>query len=66
MYSMTKPITSAAALILYEQGKFLLNDPLHVYLPEFEHMTYQKQRADGSYEILQSSRPVRIRDLFAI
>jgi len=32
--SMTKPITSVAAMILYEDGKFLLDDPISNYLPE--------------------------------
>lgn len=38
MFSMTKPITCVAMMQLYEQGKFLLSDPVSVYLPEFEHM----------------------------
>ncbi len=35
IYSMTKPITSVAALCLYEQGKFQLDDPLSKFLPTF-------------------------------
>lgn len=35
-YSMTRQITSAAVLMLYEQGKFQFNDPIKQYLPEFE------------------------------
>ena len=38
IYSMSKPITSAALLTLYEQGKFQLDDPLEKYLPEFRDM----------------------------
>ena len=38
IYSMTKPVTVTAALQLYEQGKFLLNDPVAEYLPEFKEM----------------------------
>ena len=38
IYSMTKPITVVATLILYEQGRFLLSDPLSRYLPEFDKM----------------------------
>src|SRR5690606_109482 len=34
LYSMTKPVTSVALLILYEEGKFQLDDPLADYLPE--------------------------------
>jgi CubicO group peptidase (beta-lactamase class C family) len=38
IYSMTKPITSVAAMMLYEQGAFQLNDPISQYLPEFADM----------------------------
>ena len=33
---MTKPITSVAVMMLYEEGKFLLDDPVSKYLPEFK------------------------------
>ncbi len=36
IYSMTREVTSAAVLQLYEQGKFQLDDPIKLYLPEFE------------------------------
>lgn len=36
IYSMTKPLTSVAALILMEEGKLQLSDPVHKFLPEFE------------------------------
>jgi CubicO group peptidase (beta-lactamase class C family) len=36
--SMTKPITSLATLMLYEEGKFQLTDPLSTYIPEFKNM----------------------------
>lgn len=35
LYSMTKPVTTVAALMLFEQGKFQLDDPVHWYLPAF-------------------------------
>ena len=35
IYSMTKPIVSVAAMMLWEEGRFLLNDPIAKYLPEF-------------------------------
>jgi CubicO group peptidase (beta-lactamase class C family) len=34
--SMTKPITSVAVMMLYEEGRFLLDDPISRYLPEFK------------------------------
>ena len=36
LYSMSKPITTVAALMLYEEGHFVLDDPVAKYLPEFE------------------------------
>lgn len=36
IYSMTKPVTSVAAMMLYEEGCFQLDDPVHKYLPEFK------------------------------
>ena len=38
MYSMTKPITGVAVMILYEEGKFFLTDPISKYLPELANM----------------------------
>ena len=38
MYSMTKPITGVAVMILYEEGKFALSDPVSKYLPELANM----------------------------
>lgn len=39
IYSMTKPITATAAMQLYEQGKFHMNDPVHKFIPEFKDLT---------------------------
>jgi len=38
IYSMTKPVTGVALMILYEEGKFRLADPVEKYLPEFENL----------------------------
>jgi CubicO group peptidase (beta-lactamase class C family) len=37
-YSMTKPVTGVAMMILYEQGKWLPNDPISKYIPEFKNL----------------------------
>lgn len=39
IYSMTKPITAVAALMLYEEGRFLLSDPITDFVPELRHLT---------------------------
>ena len=40
--SMTKPIVSVALMMLYEEGKFKLNDPVYKYIPEFKNLTVKK------------------------
>ena len=61
IYSCSKVATVTAALQLYEQGKFLLSDPLYEYLPEFKKM-YVK---DGD-RIKAAENPITIRDLFTM
>lgn len=51
IYSMSKPITSVAALISMEQGKYRLDDPIGKYLPEMQ-------------RIYEPARPISVRDLF--
>ncbi len=46
IFSMTKMLTCTAALKLYEQGKYKLNDPVAKYLPEFEKMTISNTAID--------------------
>ena len=38
IYSMTKPVTGVAMMMLYEEGKFDLDDPVSMYVPEFENL----------------------------
>jgi CubicO group peptidase (beta-lactamase class C family) len=45
--SMTKPIITVAFMMLFEEGHFLLNDPLSKYLPEFKNMRVIKNIEDG-------------------
>ncbi|HVS13139.1 MAG TPA: serine hydrolase domain-containing protein [Thermoanaerobaculia bacterium] len=68
IYSMTKPITSVAVMMLYEEGRFALNDPLERHLPEFADMKVMEEvEAEGSGEAEWTSRDARrkitIRDL---
>jgi CubicO group peptidase (beta-lactamase class C family) len=51
LYSMTKPVTSVALLMLYEEGKFHLNDPLDKYLPAFASMKVYTGEQGGKPKI---------------
>jgi CubicO group peptidase (beta-lactamase class C family) len=68
IYSMTKPITSVAVMMLYEEGKFQLNDPVAKYLPEFAKMRVGIEERDPqtgklTLKTVPAKRPVTIRDL---
>ncbi len=46
IFSMTKMLTCTAALQLYERGKYMMDDPIHRYLPEFERMRITEDALD--------------------
>jgi CubicO group peptidase (beta-lactamase class C family) len=61
--SMTKPITSVAAMMLYEEGKFLLDDSVSKYLPEFKNPKVLVKRAGGEPYSIPATKEITIRDL---
>ena len=63
--SMTKPITSVAVMMLYEEGHFRLNDPIGSYLPELRSLSVLEvtDPATDAYEVVPSERAVTIRHL---
>lgn len=66
--SMTKPLTSTAIMLLYEEGKLLLSDPVSKYIPEFQNQKVLKALPDGSkfeYKLIPPKREVTIRDLLS-
>ena len=61
--SMTKPITTVAAMMLYEEGKFLLDDPVSKYLPEFKDMKVLVKPAEGPRYTIPATKEITVRDL---
>ena len=61
IYSCSKPITCAAALLLYEKGLYGLDDKLSDYMPEFAEMYIEK---DGT--LVKAETPITIRHLFTM
>lgn len=61
--SQSKALTSVGVMILQEQGKLLLTDPVGKYLPEFNETTVAVPREGGGYDVVKAKRPVTIRDL---
>lgn len=63
IYSMTKPITSVATLMLYEQGHFQLNDPVEKYIPAFKDMRVYVSGNDPNFVTAPVENLMTIRDL---
>ena len=67
IYSMTKPITSVAAMMLFVEGKLALGDPVAKYIPAFKDVKVgvEKPGADGkpTLELVASKRPMTVQDL---
>jgi CubicO group peptidase (beta-lactamase class C family) len=68
IYSMTKPITSVAAMTLWEQGKFQLDDPVSKYISSFENVKVgiiEDQSSGFPFVLENPKREVSVRDLFS-
>ncbi|WP_448518851.1 serine hydrolase domain-containing protein [Rhodoflexus sp.] len=65
--SMSKAITSVAVMMLYEEGRFLLDDPVSDFIPEFKNPKVLKQlilnRRDTSFTAVPAKREITIRHL---
>lgn len=66
LWSCSKPITCTLALMLYEKGLYLLNDPLYDYMPEFRDMWVEVKDTDGTTHLEKAKNPIRVRDLFTM
>jgi CubicO group peptidase (beta-lactamase class C family) len=62
-YSMTKPITAVAVMILYEQGLFQLDDPISAFIPAFRDMTVYRSGPVENPITEPAARPITIQNL---
>jgi len=60
IYSMTKPVTSVAAMILYEEGAFELSDPVSNFIPAFADVRVYAGGSDQRQVTVPAAEPVRI------
>lgn len=63
IYSMTKPIVSVGAMMLVEEGRLLLSDPVAKYVPELKDLRVGVER-DGKLETVAATRQPTVQDLF--
>ena len=66
IYSMTKPITGVALMMLYEEGKWRLNDPVSRYIPGFADLqVHDGDRANGEPRLVDAARPMTMAELMS-
>lgn len=61
--SMTKPVTALAVMMLQEEGKLSIEDPVSKYLPEFKGQMLLKEKTAAQTVLVKPSRPITIKDL---
>ena len=63
IYSMSKPVTTVAAMILYEEGRLKLDDPVSKYIPQFEGLKVITEPRDEQVATVPAEREMTVRDL---
>jgi CubicO group peptidase (beta-lactamase class C family) len=63
IYSMTKPVTSVALMMLHERGAFQLSDPVHRWLPAWEHLRVYRYGQYPNFVTVPAERAMTVRDL---
>ena len=65
IYSMSKPITGVAMMMLFEEGKWQLNDPVSDYIPEFSDLKVFGTDAAGNTTLTDQTHPLTMRELMS-
>jgi CubicO group peptidase (beta-lactamase class C family) len=65
IYSMTKPITGVAMMMLFEEGKWQLNDPVAKYIPEFTNLKVYGTDASGNVVLRDQTHPLTMLELMS-
>ena len=63
IYSMTKPLTSTAIMMLYEEGRFQLDDPISKFIPAFANPRVYAGGSRGKIDTVPAEREITFRDL---
>lgn len=65
IYSMSKPITGVALMMLHEEGKFRLSDPVEMYIPEFEGLKVAVGEGQERPLVEEADHPMTVRELMS-
>ena len=66
LFSMTKVIICTAGMMLFERGKFLLNEPLYEYFPEYRDTHIFVNHPNGNVEIRKAKNPILVKHAFTM
>jgi CubicO group peptidase (beta-lactamase class C family) len=61
--SMTKPVTALGIMLLFDEGRLALTDPVAKYLPNFANIQLAEKQADGTMRLRKPARAISIKDL---
>jgi CubicO group peptidase (beta-lactamase class C family) len=64
IYSMTKPVTCTAMLMLFEEGKYSLDDPVAKYIPAFKDLKVYAGQDEHGINLADALNPITVRQLF--
>ncbi len=65
IYSMTKPVISVGLMMLYEEGRFQLDDPVHRFIPSWQNLRIFVGGNYPTFKTAAAERPMTIRDLLS-
>ncbi|MBQ6550818.1 MAG: beta-lactamase family protein [Lachnospiraceae bacterium] len=65
-FSSTKVVICTALMMLFERGKFLLQDPISDYFPEWKNTMVAEEKEDGSTLIRPAKRPIQVQDCLSM
>lgn len=63
VYSISKPVTSTLAMILYEEGRFQISDAISKYMPEFAEPRIYSSGTKENFKTKPATRPITVRNL---
>ncbi len=66
LFSLTKVVICTAALMLFERGKFLLNEPIYEYFPQYRNTQVFVKEANGKFHTIKSKSPMLIKHAFTM
>jgi CubicO group peptidase (beta-lactamase class C family) len=66
LFSLSKVIVCTAGMMLYERGKFLLDDPIYEYIPEYKETYVYECEGNGNFHVRKAKNPMLVKHAFTM